>query len=532
MPESNFARPARAFCVAIENGTSTYRHGYVRNGAPRARSSSRDASTSRFGATDDWPRLDASDTCSATQVVVELDRAHRRKEIAPWIPLASVVVLYVVLMAALGFDLAGLYIALVVLTALGALAALYGIVLTADRSHGTVHLYYTLDDEATARFVRLQRGLRRLAVSHRVWHVPSEGRVAESARQHGAKLFLRKYRIRPNLSTPPKVRSNVRVPSLYSESRKYYFFPDRVLVYGGGGVHSLPYQLLSMRGGQSLCIEDEEVPSDARVVETTWLHAMPDGSPDPRFPSNRRYPVAVYGDLEFAGPGGVRELFQCSQPDAVADFVAAVEAIAFGEDWFEADVADEIDDEEEAEAGAEEPDDRDDDMYEEALRAVVRVGYASIDVISDEVGVEYGRAAMILATMERDGFVGPSIEGKPRVVNRSAVRYVTAAYGNGAKAHSSTSSNGRRTSREKRRERASSRRSRSRSGARGPARTPHEVLGVRENASPEEISDAYHDLAQMYHPDKVATLAHEFRELAELRMKELNEAYRSLRSRR
>ena len=35
-------------------------------------------------------------------------------------------------------------------------------------------------------------------------------------------------------------------------------------------------------------------------------------------------------------------------------------------------------------------------------------------------------------------------------------------------------------------------------------------------------------MAQLYHPDKVANLAPEFRDLAEQRMKEINAAYREL----
>jgi DnaJ like chaperone protein len=61
-------------------------------------------------------------------------------------------------------------------------------------------------------------------------------------------------------------------------------------------------------------------------------------------------------------------------------------------------------------------------------------------------------------------------------------------------------------------------------------RSPFEVLGVTRESSKEEIKAAYHRVAQQYHPDKVATLAPEFRELAERRMKEINAAYDQLRS--
>lgn len=57
------------------------------------------------------------------------------------------------------------------------------------------------------------------------------------------------------------------------------------------------------------------------------------------------------------------------------------------------------------------------------------------------------------------------------------------------------------------------------------------ILGVSEDASEAEISAAYHRLAQMYHPDKVAGLAPEFQELADKRMKEINAAYEALKRR-
>ena len=58
------------------------------------------------------------------------------------------------------------------------------------------------------------------------------------------------------------------------------------------------------------------------------------------------------------------------------------------------------------------------------------------------------------------------------------------------------------------------------------------VLGVSEHATPEEVSLAYHRLARLYHPDRVAGLAPELQALAEKRMKEINAAYAVLKQRR
>ena len=53
----------------------------------------------------------------------------------------------------------------------------------------------------------------------------------------------------------------------------------------------------------------------------------------------------------------------------------------------------------------------------------------------------------------------------------------------------------------------------------------HEILGVDGDASHEEIVAAYRRLIARYHPDKVATMAPEFRELAEKRSVAINAAY-------
>ena len=60
-------------------------------------------------------------------------------------------------------------------------------------------------------------------------------------------------------------------------------------------------------------------------------------------------------------------------------------------------------------------------------------------------------------------------------------------------------------------------------------RDPYTVLGISKGASEEEIRKAYTKLANQYHPDKVQHLGEEFRELAEKRFKEIQQAYQLLK---
>jgi hypothetical protein len=65
---------------------------------------------------------------------------------------------------------------------------------------------------------------------------------------------------------------------------------------------------------------------------------------------------------------------------------------------------------------------------------------------------------------------------------------------------------------------------------RGP-KDPYTILGVKRDASTDEIKHAYLQLANKYHPDKVHHLGEEFSEMAEKRFKEIEAAYRELTNR-
>lgn len=61
-----------------------------------------------------------------------------------------------------------------------------------------------------------------------------------------------------------------------------------------------------------------------------------------------------------------------------------------------------------------------------------------------------------------------------------------------------------------------------------PPEEPHEVLGVRRDAAPEEIRKAYRELIAQYHPDKVAHLGPDLRETANRKTLEIQRAYEAL----
>ena len=60
------------------------------------------------------------------------------------------------------------------------------------------------------------------------------------------------------------------------------------------------------------------------------------------------------------------------------------------------------------------------------------------------------------------------------------------------------------------------------------AGNPYAVLGVSEQASQDDIEQAYRRMISDYHPDKVANAADEIKALAERRAREINAAYEDI----
>lgn len=62
-----------------------------------------------------------------------------------------------------------------------------------------------------------------------------------------------------------------------------------------------------------------------------------------------------------------------------------------------------------------------------------------------------------------------------------------------------------------------------------PLAQAYATLGLTSAASADQVRAAFREKAKEYHPDRVAHMAPEFREIAERKMKEINEAYDRIR---
>ncbi len=57
----------------------------------------------------------------------------------------------------------------------------------------------------------------------------------------------------------------------------------------------------------------------------------------------------------------------------------------------------------------------------------------------------------------------------------------------------------------------------------------YEILNVSKTATQDEIKKAYRKMANKYHPDKIAHLGDDFKDIAQEKFKSVSEAYQKIK---
>jgi hypothetical protein len=253
---------------------------------------------------------------SAEQLLQELNRVKRRRDLFPIIVLAGIAMF--VHLAVLSLQWWVYVVALLAVVCLAILAR------HNDVTNGTAILNYSFGGDSSKGFAELRNAFARLAGCGGVWHVEAAGQTTDWKRNAGVSTLERRTNNCPTISRPPRVECNVDVPSLSTGRTHLYFFPDRLLVYDSSGVGAVSYTDLNVQAGETRFVEDESVPSDAQQVGTTWRFVARSGGPDRRFNNNRQLPILLYGQLSLTSASGLNELFQCSVPAIAAGCATAV----------------------------------------------------------------------------------------------------------------------------------------------------------------------------------------------------------------
>jgi DnaJ-domain-containing protein 1 len=189
-----------------------------------------------------------------------------------------------------------------------------------QKAKTTISLSYkgNLDDEVASRFSEIQEALEGLASSERIWRLPVSAKlpkadeVAPSPEREPATAGL--------LPTPG-IKADVQIWGIEAGDGTNFFFPEGTLLYRDDRYEPVPNKALKISFSSGRFFEEDDLPNDATVVDSTWRFSRPDGSPDPRYKKDKvEIPVVLYSLLALDGPSGLRMRLMVSNRRAAARF--------------------------------------------------------------------------------------------------------------------------------------------------------------------------------------------------------------------
>lgn len=160
-----------------------------------------------------------------------------------------------------------------------------------------------------------------------VWSIDSTQRIDRVRARSSASTVVERHPVRLARGAHPLVATSeppLTVPFQGGRSIAH-FYPGFVLVAAQdkGDFALIDLRDLEIQPSEARFTESDTLPLDAIVIGKTWAKANKDGSRDRRFANNRELPIAQYGEVHLAGPGGLRETLMVSRTEPSIAFCAA-----------------------------------------------------------------------------------------------------------------------------------------------------------------------------------------------------------------
>jgi hypothetical protein len=199
-----------------------------------------------------------------------------------------------------------------------------------DKRRFAMELHYDMDEQFEQVYQQFGNHFTSFSRSARIWQYLNARQTNDYKRNAGAGKLIKRLAVRGISDNQVPLRhflTNVSIPYLKLSNIEFYFLPERLLVKRGSIFAAVFYKNLQITSNTTRFIEDESVPHDAQVVDSTWRYLNKKGGPDRRFNNNRQIPICAYSEYALSSDTGIYEVITTSKQgamDAFANFLKQI----------------------------------------------------------------------------------------------------------------------------------------------------------------------------------------------------------------
>lgn len=189
-----------------------------------------------------------------------------------------------------------------------------------------IHLEVDSEDVYADLFTNVKTAFRLLQKSEKKWDFTSSRATNRIAERTTAGSTITRSSIEISERGLPILEAEEHALCFHNiNGGDIYFYPGFLVVYENKTQFALiSYTDLVIDFIPLRFIESENLPRDSEVVGETWYKTNKDGSPDKRFASNYKIPIALYGEVKLTSSSGLNELYCFSNHDYAQLFYKAL----------------------------------------------------------------------------------------------------------------------------------------------------------------------------------------------------------------
>lgn len=188
-----------------------------------------------------------------------------------------------------------------------------------DKNTVFSYIFYDFDQITEKKINGLLKFFETLKVNKKLWYVISEYQIGNFKFNSGASKTIDKEDLIIKRNNPFRIISNIEVFSFQILGQTFFFYPDHILVYSykSNTYGSIDYSEIEIKSSIERFIEENNVPSDSKIIDRTWANVNVNGGPDRRFQNNKTFPVVEYGYLNLTSTSGLNLLLSFSNTNTL-----------------------------------------------------------------------------------------------------------------------------------------------------------------------------------------------------------------------
>lgn len=193
-----------------------------------------------------------------------------------------------------------------------------------DKKRKRIDIIYSMDDEFLGLYEAQKAYFKEFKMNKKIWQKKTTKRVKNSKYHAGAGSLIKREKVNlveiDSLPTP-LIKTNIQIPHISLSNIDFYFFPERLVLKQSGKFAAVFYKNVSVKSTSIRFIEDEKVPSDAKIIDRTWKYVNKKGGADKRFKDNRQIPICLYSEYHFKCKNGINEIIMTSKVEGMENFM-------------------------------------------------------------------------------------------------------------------------------------------------------------------------------------------------------------------